>query len=147
MVTGAPVNVPATPEGLNETLKPIWNMFTGAMKEVPPKIGSGSYIDVDDVATMHVWCVEHPEEAASQRYMLANGVAPPQAAADVLRKHYPERKEIPVGTPGEGYDPDFGFVEGGPKFNSLKAQKALGRSLKKFDQSVLETAKVLERYL
>ena len=69
-----------------------------------------------------------------------------QAAADILRKAYPDR-DIVVGEPGSDYEPDYSYPKDGFKFYSTKAEKALGRKLIGFEQSILETAKVMERYL
>lgn len=114
---------------------------------MPPAIGSASYIDVRDTAAMHVWAAEHPQEADGQRYLMANGRGTPQAAADILRKAYPERKEILVGEPGSDYVEGWGWMKDGPSFEASKARRALGREFIRYDQSVLETAKVFERYV
>ena len=114
---------------------------------MPPGIGSNTYIDVRDVADMHVWCVEHPKESAGQRYMLVSGLAPPQAYADILHKAYPDRTMMTQGTPGAGYASGFTFPKDRSNFSAAKAQKTLGRSFISVEQSVLDTAKVFERYL
>ena len=60
VATGPPVSWPSTPDGLKSTLKPVWQIFSGAATEVPPGIGYMAYIDVREVAALHVWCLEHP---------------------------------------------------------------------------------------
>ncbi|MCJ1405848.1 hypothetical protein MMC11_009078 [Xylographa trunciseda] len=147
VVVGPPVQPPPTASSLNETLRPTWAVFSGASTTIPPTIGSASYVDVRDVAAIHVWCAEHPTESNGQRYLMANGRGTPQAAADILRKAYPDRKEIPVGEPGSDYEADYGWPKGGQSFDSAKAKKALGREFVLYDQSILDTAKVFERYL
>ncbi|MCJ1394595.1 hypothetical protein MMC18_007475, partial [Xylographa bjoerkii] len=147
VVVGPPVQPPPTASALNETLKPTWAVFSGSSPTLPAAIGSASYVDVRDVAAMHVWCAEHPTESNGQRYLMANGRGTPQAAADILRKAYPHRKEIPVGEPGSDYEEGYGWPEGGQSFDSAKAKKALGREFMLYDQSILDTAKVFERYL
>ena len=134
---------------MNETLKPIWIVFSGQSPTgtVPQAIGSASYIDIRDTAAMHVWAAEHPTEANGQRYLLVNGRGTPQAAADILRKAYPNRKEILVGEPGSDYEEGWGWPKDGQSFNGEKSKKALGRDFIKYDQSVLDTAKVFERYV
>jgi len=115
---------------------------------MPPAIGSASFIDIRDTAAMHVWAAEHPQEANGQRYLMADGRGTPQAAADILRKAYPDRKQILVGEPGSDYVEGWGWPKDGQSFESTKAKKALGRdSFIRHDQSVLETAKVFERYV
>ncbi|MCJ1419424.1 hypothetical protein MMC32_005779 [Xylographa parallela] len=147
VVVGPPVQPPPTASALNETLRPTWAVFSGASTDIPPAIGSASYVDVRDVAAIHVWCAEHPIESNGQRYLMANGRGTPQAAADILRKAYPHRKQIPVGEPGSDYEEGYGWPKDGQSFDSAKAKKALGREFVLYDQSILDTAKVLERYL
>lgn len=148
VVLGPPVQPPPTASALNETLRPIWIVFSGADGTLPSAIGSASYIDVRDVAAMHVWCAENPAKSNGQRYLMANGRGTPQAAADVLRKAYPERTEIPTGEPGSDYvEETYGWLKGGQSFDSGKAKRALGREFWLYDRSVLDTAKMMERYL
>ncbi|MCJ1479083.1 hypothetical protein MMC13_007767 [Lambiella insularis] len=148
VVIGPPVQPPLTASALNETLRPIWSVFSGADNAIPPAIGSASYIDVRDVAAIHVWCAEHPAESNGQRYLMANGRGTPQAAADILRKAYPHRKEIPVGEPGSDYVAGtYDWLKDRQSFDSGKAKRALGKEFILYDKSVLDTAKVMERYL
>lgn len=144
VVTGPPVHLPANPSHLNLTLRPIWLLYSGA-PDIPNTIGSGSYIDIRDVSALHIWCVEHPGESNGQRYVLAKGHAPPQAIADLLRKHYPQ-KSISVGEPGAGYAPGYGWLEHKWSYQSTKAEKALGRELIGFERSILDTVKVFEQH-
>lgn len=144
VVTGPPVSFPASPEKLNTTLLPIWSIYSGG-KTVPPQIGGASYIDVRDVARMHIWAVEHPEKSHRERYMVTNGKGPPQAAADLLREKFPDR-DIVVGNPGQGYTPDYWFVKGEPSMVSAKAYKALGVDrFIMYDTSVLDTVAAFEQ--
>jgi len=144
VVTGPPVSWPATPEKLNETLLPLWRIYSGD-QTLPPQIGGASYIDVRDVARVHVWALEHPARSHGGRYIMSNGKAPPQAAADLLRKAYPER-DIVVGNPGQGYTPDYWFVEGEPSLVATKAYEALGvQRFISYDQSVMDTVEAFER--
>lgn len=118
---------------------------------MPSPIGTGSYIDVRDVSAMHVWCAEHPAAAAGQRYLLSNGRATPQAVADLLRRSSAalppgRRAAIPVGTPGAGYEPGYGWPDGWGGLRSEKARRALGvRAFVGFEKSVLDTVEVFER--
>jgi nucleoside-diphosphate-sugar epimerase len=142
VVTGPPVLWPDSPERLNETLLPIWRIFSGEATEVPPGIGGMSYVDVRDVVRLHVWCMEH---RATGRWLCTNGKGTMQAVADILRKEYPERK-IVVGTPGGDYREDYWFVEGEASMASTKAYTALGEERFEFDyrRSVLDTVRAFE---
>ena len=77
VVIGPPVNPPASLAGLNATLLPVWNIYSGEAKTVPPGLGASSYIDVRDVARLHIWCMEHPSESCGQRYIATNGRGTP----------------------------------------------------------------------
>lgn len=145
VVTGPPVSWPATPDKLNETLLPIWKIWSGD-KTLPPQIGGAGYIDVRDVARMHVWAVEHPDQSNGQRYLLADGKAPPQAAADLLRQKFPDR-DIVMGNPGQGYTlPDYWVLEHEPSLVSTKAYEALGvQRFIRYDQSIMDTVEAFER--
>ncbi|KEF61934.1 uncharacterized protein A1O9_03506 [Exophiala aquamarina CBS 119918] len=146
VVTGPPISFPASPAKLNETLLPIWRIYAGEAEAMPPQIGGAGYIDVRDVARMHVWAAEHNTESNGQRYLLANGKAPPQAAADLLRERFPER-DILVGEPGKGYTPDYWFVKGESSLVSTKALRALGvERFTSYDQSILDTVEALEKH-
>ena len=78
---------------------------------------------------------------------MTNGRGTPQAAADILRKAYPHRTEIPVGEPGSDYEAGYAWPKDGQTFVATKAMEALGGDFILFDRSILDTAKVFERYL
>jgi nucleoside-diphosphate-sugar epimerase len=150
---GPPVQPPSSPSKLNTTLLPIYNIFTGGL--IPPSISSGFFIDVRDVAFIHLWAYEHPGIANGERYVACHGYGPPQAAADILREAYPDRRDIiQVGKPGEGY---IGYENGVVKevkslpdkfsVSGEKAERVIGFKTRTFKESLLETAKVMEQYL
>ncbi|KAI0513072.1 hypothetical protein F5B22DRAFT_286027 [Xylaria bambusicola] len=148
-VAGPPLYLPDSPEDIPETTSFIWKVFAG--QEFPPgPTGHGSHVDVRDVARMTEWAASHPETTGGERYIVGgNGnVGVPQAVADILRKAYPERRNIiKEGTPGEGYQP--GYASDPSKFHldSSKAVKATGQEWIPYDQMVLDTAKLFEAYL
>ena len=112
-------------------------------------MGINTYVDVRDVATVHLWCMAHPTQSDGQRYIVSAGLGPPQAAADILRNAYPSREGvIPNGGPGRGYLPDFGFARVGERYAGTKAVEAIdGLNYIRYDKSILDTARVMERYL
>lgn len=140
VVTGPPVSLPTTPEKLNTTLVPVWKLYAGEAKTIPPQIGYANYIDVRDVAKIHVWAALNPEKSNGNRYLVAAGKAPPQATADLLRRTFPDR-EILEGQPGAGYDPNgYPFVKGEPSFVSTKTLKALEMEhFIGFEKSILDS--------
>ena len=150
VVTGPPILWPDSPAALNETLKPVWQIYANEADTLPPQIGGAAYVDVRDVAAVHVFAALSPEKSNGQRYLTTNGKAPPQAIADILRAHYPDRKII-EGTPGEGYIPGtFWFKEDAAEGLPIatKAYQALGvkeGGFIKYDKSVLDTVQAMEQ--
>ncbi len=146
VVTGPPVSFPSSPAKLNATLKPVWDIYSGEAKTVPPSIGGQSYIDVRDVAALHVWVMEHPAQSNGQRYIAANGKGTPQAAADILRKAFPDR-DIIVGEPESDYVPGtYDYPPGMRSTRATKAYKAMGvESFRQYEDSILDTVKSFEQ--
>jgi nucleoside-diphosphate-sugar epimerase len=156
---GPPVVLPSSGEKLNETLRPIWEILSGKATEVPPYIGTGSFVDVRNVATMHIWAYEHAEKADGERYLGVQGFGPTQAVADILNDVYRGTKigeKITKGKPGEGYegfDEKTGKVEsigplpGARRISGAKAVKEMGLEYIPFQQSIIDTAKVFEALL
>ncbi|KAF4624150.1 hypothetical protein G7Y89_g14023 [Cudoniella acicularis] len=159
VVIGPPVSLVSNPSHFNETLRPIWDIFSGSTKTIGPNIGSGSFVDVRDVAYEHLWALENPSKSDGERYIACEGFGPLQAAADILRYSYkgtPIADKIPVGNPGEGYvgyNKETGEVEdvkyptGKVRVDGSKAEKAMGFKYISFVQSVKETAKAMEPLL
>jgi nucleoside-diphosphate-sugar epimerase len=145
VVTGPPVTWPDTPDKLNTTLLPVWRIYSGEAKTMPPQIGGATYIDVRDVAAMHVFAALNPQKSAGQRYLATNGKGPPQAIADLLRAKFPER-DIIEGEPGQGYlKGSYWYPEGESSAVATKAYKAMevDRFIT-FDQSILDTVEAFE---
>jgi nucleoside-diphosphate-sugar epimerase len=148
VVMGPPLVFPANPDQLNETLKPIWQILSG--KEIPPKIGTGSYVDVRDVAAVHLFAVENPKISNHKRYITIAGKAPPQAIADNLHKLYPERSNImPKGNPGEGYEPGtYGWPKGGISVIPELVNEDIKIQWIPFEKSIAEVSKMMvDQYL
>jgi nucleoside-diphosphate-sugar epimerase len=156
---GPPIVLPSSGSKLNETLQPIWDVFSGAAKEIPPYIGTGSFVDVRNVATMHIWAFENAKKADGERYLGVQGFGPIQAAADILNDAYRGTKigeKITKGTPGEGYVgynketgkvESVGFVPGARRISGKKAETEMGLKYITFQQSIVDTAKVFEALL
>ncbi|KAI4163513.1 MAG: hypothetical protein LQ342_002785 [Letrouitia transgressa] len=107
---GPPVQPPSDPASLNETLKPMWNMMSGALSTLPPAKPLSSFVDIRDVSRLHIHVALRPSHSNGHRYLIATGRAPPQAMADVIRRFYPRyRDRVPLGRPGEGYRSDYAF--------------------------------------
>jgi hypothetical protein len=159
VVIGPPVILPASGSQLNETLVPIYKILSGTGTSFPTAIGSGSFVDVRDEATVHVWAYENAAKANGERYITVASCGPPQAVADILRKKYEgtEREEkILVGDPGSGYvgynkeTGEVGTVEYEPESgrpSGKKAEEAAGIKWIPFKQSLSDTVDALQPLL
>ncbi|KAF5621619.1 dihydroflavonol 4-reductase [Fusarium tjaetaba] len=147
-----PVFVMGPQPGLESTSKIggttafIWQILSG--QEIPkPLTPNPGYVDVRDIARVAVFSVDHPDKANGDRFLLASGLVPPQAAADVLRKVYPERQDIiKAGTPGQGYFPGYEFPED-RVLDASKAVKLTGQDFYPVEQTIIDTAKSFEKFL
>jgi nucleoside-diphosphate-sugar epimerase len=146
IVQGPPLVLPEDPAKLNETDRPIWTIFSG--QPISPATSSTGTVDVRDVADLVAAAVDKSAEADGERYIAYSGAGTEQAIADILRAHYPVRRDIiQAGEPGNGYFPGFAAAPGGFEFNSSKAAKLLGKDWINYEQTVLDTARALEKYL
>jgi len=153
LVSGPPVVAPASPSQVSETNQFIWDVLRGGdiatagVAGFAGIAGSSGYVDVRDVGRIVVFAAEHPEVADGQRYLVSAHFAGAQAAADILRKAYPERRDtVQEGTPGEGYFPAYEFGEM-LVLDSSKVVKATGQDFIPFETTVLDTAKSFEHLL
>lgn len=151
--------LPAMGCQLNETLLPVYNILSGKANQIPDPIGSASYVDVRDVASIHLWVYENPVKTNGQRYIAAAGCGPPQGIADILRKKYKVTKiegQITVGVPGEGYIgynketgeiPAVSYLPEHSRPSGQKAETETGIKWISFVQSISDTADILEALL
>ncbi|CAJ2499887.1 Uu.00g027400.m01.CDS01 [Anthostomella pinea] len=148
-VAGPPLYLPLSADQIHGTNQFIWQVLSG--QEYPPgPPGYGTHVDVRDVARLSVFAAEHPDIVDGQRYIAGgNGnFGVPQAAADVLREAYPDRRDvIKKGTPGQGYEPRWASPPNVPKIVSDKAVAATGQSWIPYDKMVLDAAKMFEAFL
>jgi nucleoside-diphosphate-sugar epimerase len=137
-VTGPPLVPPKDSKNVTETVRNVWEVFSG-QDISPPFEGPSDYVDVRDVARLFLWSVEHPETANGERYIAFGGYGSGHQIAGTLREHYPGRRDIikdyPVGEHGD-YSID-----------ASKAIKATGQDFIKYEKSVLDAAKAFEVYL
>jgi nucleoside-diphosphate-sugar epimerase len=159
VAVGPPVILPSSGSKLNETLRPIYTILSGSSETLPPNIGSGSFVDVRDVAFIHLWAFENPSKADGERYIACGGFGPNQAAADILYERYKGTKvgeRIIRGTPGEGYvgfDKEGERVEkvrylpGKVQISGKKAEREIGVQYISFQKSISDTAEALEKLL
>ena len=147
-VGGPPLVLPGSPDKLGETVSFIWDVFSGKPLDQSGVPGAFyAYVDVRDVARLVVFGVEYAEKADAERIIASAAYAPPQAAADILRNAYPDRRSIiHEGTPGDGYYPDYHYPEAAV-LDGSKAVRLTGQDYIPWEKTVLDAAKAFERYL
>lgn len=97
--------------------------------------GTGVFVDVRDLAIIHVLCLEKPE-LAGKRFLPIDGYYSPQMVLDVANEKFPQlRGKIPVGEPGTGSR----RVPGMFKYNGSKTDRLLNLKHRKFEDTVLDT--------
>lgn len=145
-VTGPPLVQPTSPERIGETVEYLWEVVSG--KDVPePLAGFAWYVDVRDVAFLVVKATEKGTELDGERILSSAHYGPPQAAADILREAFPEKRDfIKEGNPGEGYKPRFKPL-GEQDVDGSKAVKVMEREYLPYEATVIDAAKMFEKLL
>ncbi|KAK0648371.1 hypothetical protein B0T16DRAFT_370772 [Cercophora newfieldiana] len=148
LVAGPPLVVPKSQAHVGETYQLFSDVYTGKALEESGLVGvSDAYVDVRDVARLVVFGVDHREKANGERFIVASSWSPPQAVADILRRVYPERKEIiKEGTPGAGYLEGYKFTKK-LVYDGSKAVKLTGQGWIPWEKTVVDTVEKLRPIL
>jgi NADPH-dependent methylglyoxal reductase len=78
--------------------------FFGRKKEVEVSKYPTSFVDVRDVAVIHVRALQKGKVSDGKRLIASAGPWTHQMIVDIIRKRFPEtRDRIPIGKPGENY--------------------------------------------
>ena len=148
LVIGPPVQPPPSASALNATLQPIWEILSGSETSTLPGFGTPGFVDVRDVAKIHIWCMEHPIQSRDKRIRAHAGVERPYGLVGTLRQAYPERGDvIPRKELGIGYVGDKGGLRERDFVNGEQVTQVAAIRYISYKQSILETARVLELYL
>ncbi|KAI9736802.1 MAG: methylglyoxal reductase (NADPH-dependent) gre2 [Claussenomyces sp. TS43310] len=131
MVYGPPKQTLESLDKLNTSTADIYRLFNGSEKEVPPT-AFWNWVDVRDVGQAHLKAYEVPE-AAGQRYFCTAGRYSYQQICDIIRKDFPELREVtPKGNPGE---PISGVFE----VDNTKIREQLGIKFRTLEESIHDT--------
>ncbi|KAI0454569.1 hypothetical protein F5B21DRAFT_524591 [Xylaria acuta] len=123
----------------------FWKVVAG--EEIPgPMMIYGDTVDIRDVARMLLWSALHPPQSDGHRFVCSTFVGGGQAIADILSRRMPSLK-IQRGQPGQGYSPDYKPQAGVGGFDSGKAASAMGEQWIPYEESVVDMAQFLQRYL
>ncbi|KAG2183642.1 hypothetical protein INT43_006650 [Umbelopsis isabellina] len=94
--------------------------YTGTGRDMTHVTDDSVYIGVEDVALAHVRAIEKGYETNGERFLVVGKQYSGQVIVDILRKNYPERKDIIVeGNPGQ-------YASTGNSVDASKTTRVLG---------------------
>ncbi|KAF1348102.1 hypothetical protein BDV97DRAFT_335163 [Delphinella strobiligena] len=126
-------------DALNTSNQRIRDFYTGKAKDELPPTGTFFWVDVRDVALAHVKAVE-VEAAGNKRFFVMNGLFSNKELAAVIKKNFPDQKDVPTEkTPGGDY-PEEGYA----KFDNSRSKEVLGIKYHNFEQTIVDTVKSLQ---
>jgi nucleoside-diphosphate-sugar epimerase len=128
MVYGPNTNTVKNLDHLNTSSADIYRLMNGSEKTVPDA-AFFAFVDVRDVGEAHARAYESPE-AAGQRYFCTAGGFTYQQICDIIRKDFPEKKDlVPEGTPGAPFPDVY-------KVDNSKAKKELGMTFRDLETTI-----------
>jgi len=124
---------------MNTSNQRILSACQGKFKDEIPPSGVYLWVDVRDVAEAHVAAMEK-EDAANKRFFTTAGYFSNREVVDVVRKHFPQFKDLPTdSTPGGDYP------EGGKDafygYNNSRSREVLGLKYKTLEESIVDAVK------
>jgi nucleoside-diphosphate-sugar epimerase len=129
---GAVIPTPKSSNDITGTPAVFTVYYSGQATDVTTSSVIHHYVNVEDVGLAHVRAVERGSETNGERFVVIAKNYALQEVVDILRKHYPERKDIIVeGTPGQ-YPKFTQFIDGS------KATRILGIEYKSLETSLVE---------
>jgi nucleoside-diphosphate-sugar epimerase len=112
----------------------------GKFKDEIPASGVHFWVDVRDIAEAHVAAFEKPD-AANKRFFTTAGYFSNKEIAQIVRKNFPQYKDVPTDdTPGGDYPegtPDKGLYG----YNNKRSIEILGLKYKTLEESIVDTVK------
>ncbi|KFZ20141.1 hypothetical protein V502_03337 [Pseudogymnoascus sp. VKM F-4520 (FW-2644)] len=144
MVFGPVVNYLNSLDSLNTSNQRIRDFAQGKAKNGLPNSGVYLWIDVRDLALIHVRQIEVPE-AAGKRFFATAGYFSNKEIADAIRNNFPEYKDnLPAAdAPGDGDYPN-GSTESLHKYDNSRVVKTLGIKFRTIEESVVDLVKSLK---
>ncbi|KFY05594.1 hypothetical protein V492_08424 [Pseudogymnoascus sp. VKM F-4246] len=144
MVFGPVVHYLNSLDSLNTSNQRIRDFAQGKAKNGLPNSGVYLWIDVRDLALVHVRQIEVPE-AAGKRFFATAGYFSNKEIADAIRNNFPEYKDqLPAAdAPGDGDYPN-GSTESLHKYDNSRVVKTLGITFRSIEESVVDLVKSLK---
>lgn len=127
-------------DALNTSNQRIRDIYIGKAKDEIPETGTFLWVDVRDVALAHVKAFE-VDAAANKRFFVLSGHFSNKELGDILRKNFPDQKNLPSeSTPG-GLFPKDGYA----KFDNSRSKEVLGIKYNTLEETVVDTVKSLQQ--
>ncbi|KAF1991988.1 NAD(P)-binding protein [Aulographum hederae CBS 113979] len=99
------------------------------------------FMDVDDVAAIHIKALDSSKVPGNERYLFFDGVVSSNEAANKIREAYPQlRDRVPEGGEGKGLPPTLA------QFDISKAEKVFGNQWKGWWKTVDASVKDILEY-
>lgn len=138
LVLGPVVHYLNSLDAVNTSNQRTRDCMLGKWKDEIPGTGIFIWVDVRDLALFHVLAAEK-EEAANKRFFITAGTFTNGQIADVVKKNYPELKDVPDGSIKNGGFPAEGLYE----VDNSRASELLGAKWRSFDTCIVDTVKSL----
>ena len=130
-------------DSVNTSNERTRDLMRGNMKNKLAPTGTYVWVDVRDLALMHVRCIEL-DGAADQRYFVTAGIFENAQIVQIMRQNFPEYKDgLPQGPDAlkDGELPEGGIY----KVDNSKTSAILGKPWTTLEQSIVDTVKSLKR--
>jgi len=143
LVLGPIVHYLNSLDALNTSNERTRDCIQGKWKDEIPATGTYIWVDVRDVALCHVLAAEK-EEAANKRFFVTSGYFSNKMIAEVVRKNFPEYKDVPTErTPGGDF-PEGGIEKGIFKIDNSRTEQILAPKWTPFEKSITDLVKSLK---
>lgn len=139
LVLGPIVHYLNSLSSLNTSNQRIRNIAFGSAKDEIPETGTFLWVDVRDLALAHVLAFEL-DAAANKRFFVTAGYFSNKEIAAIIRKNFPELKDVPGENVKGGDYPPGGLY----KYNNDRATKILGLKFRSLEESIVDTVKSLK---
>ncbi|KAF2396255.1 NAD(P)-binding protein [Trichodelitschia bisporula] len=139
LVLGPIVHYLNSLDALNTSNERVRNCIQGQWKDEIPDTGVFAWVDVRDLADIHVKAVELPE-AGGKRFFATAGFYSNKEIADIVRNHFPEYKNLPGPDIKGGDYPTEGLY----KVDNSRVKSVLGTKFTSLEDSIVDLVKSLQ---
>ena len=136
LVLGPIVHYLNSLESLNTSNQRIRDIYQGKAKDEIPETGTFLWVDVRDLALSHVKAIE-VDAAKNKRFFVTAGYFSNKEIAQIIKKEYPQTKDLPSdSTPGGDYPKDGVY-----SYDNSRTKEVLGIQFKSLHDSIKDTVK------